>query len=71
MKKNNVIPKGVKVEFEDDIVGVYDSEGNLKYYGDLDCCTFKDDFDDNGKWNEKEGCYDLSNGYKLVGFGIK
>lgn len=63
----NIIPKGNKVEFEDDIVSVYDAKGRKVYHGILDYCHFKDDFDDYGKWNEKNQNYDLPNGYVLVG----
>jgi len=63
----NIIPKGNKVEFEDDIVSVYDAKGKKVYHGILDYCPFKDDFDDYGKWNEKNKNYDLPSGYVLVG----
>ena len=64
----NIIPEGKQVEFEDDIVGVFDTENNCVYYGVLDYCPFKEDFDDCGKWNDKEKHYELSNNYKLVAF---
>lgn len=62
----SIIPKGNKVEFEDDIVCVFDTEDNCVYYGILDYCPFKEDFDDCGKWNDKEKHYKLSNNYRLV-----
>ena len=64
----NIIPKGNKVEFEDDIVTVYNGRnGKIVYHGILDYCPFKDDFDDYGKWNEENENYDLPSGYVLVG----
>lgn len=64
----NIIPKGNKVEFEDDIVTVYNSRnGKIVWHGSLDYCPFKDDFDDYGKWNEENENYDLPSGYVLVG----
>lgn len=65
---SKVIPKGKRIEFEDDIVSVYNGKnGQIVYNGILDYCPFKDDFDDFGKWNEKDKNYDLPNGYKMVG----
>ena len=46
---------------------IYDANGNEVYDGILDYCPFKDDFDDYGKWNEKNKNYDLPSGYVLVG----
>ena len=47
----NIIPKGNKVEFEDDIVTIYNGRnGKIVWHGSLDYCPFKDDFDDYGKW---------------------
>lgn len=57
---------GKKVDFEDDIVSVYDKNGKMLYYGILDYCPFKDDFDDYGVWNNQLCCYDLPRGYRLV-----
>lgn len=66
--KKNIIPKGNRVEFEDDIVSVYNgANGKIVYHGILDYCPFKDDFDDFGKWNDKNKNYDLPSGYVLVG----
>lgn len=61
------IPSGGKVSFEDDLVEVYDSNSKKVYSGTLDYCPYKDDFDTDGKWNEKDKNYDLPFGYKLVG----
>ena len=61
------VPKGCKVDFEDSMVEVYDEKGNLEYSGILDYCPYKEEFDENGKWNDKDQNYDLPGGYKLVG----
>lgn len=57
------ITSGKKVNHEDDLVVVYDDKGNVDYQGILDCCPYKYD----AMWNEADGNYDLSNGYKMVG----
>ena len=49
------------------MVEVYDEKGNLEYSGILDYCPYKEEFDENGKWNDKDQNYDLPGGYKLVG----
>ena len=63
MSKNR-IPKGKKVRYEDDLVRVYDDKGNVDYQGILDDCPYKNE---NYVWNEKEQCYDLPHGYKMIG----
>ena len=63
MSKNR-IPKGKKVHYEDDLVRVYDDKGNVDYEGLLDYCPYKYD---GYVWNEKEQCYDLPHGYKMIG----
>lgn len=65
---NTVIPKGKKLEFEDDIVGVFDAVKNCVYYGIFDYCPYKDNFNDYNKWNDIEKLYELQHGYKLVVF---
>jgi hypothetical protein len=62
----SIIPKGNKVEFEDDIVSVYDAKGIKVYHGILDYCPFKDDFDDHGVWDANNNRYKLPNDYVLV-----
>lgn len=63
MKK---VPKGNMILCEDDIVQVYDSQGNRIYNDSLDYCPFKSDFENYGEWNSEDRNYDLPNGYKLV-----
>ena len=61
------VPNGFRyVICEDDIVEVYDSKAQVVYSGSLDYCPYKDDFGDHGEWNDRDGNYDLSRGYKLV-----
>lgn len=62
--KTSKVPKGNRISAEDDIVEVYDDKGKKVYSGILDYCPYKDD---NFKWNEKDGNYDLPKGYKMVG----
>lgn len=58
------IQKGKKIQYEDDLVRVYTDKGEVDYEGILDDCPYKyDDY----KWNEKEQCYDLPHGYKMIG----
>ena len=64
MTKTNRIPKGKRINYEDDLVRVYNDKGGIDYEGMFDYCPYKyDDY----KWNEKEGCYDLPHGYKMIG----
>lgn len=58
------IQSGKKVNYEDDLVVVYDDKGNVDYQGILDNCPYKYD---GYVWNEADGNYDLPNGYKMVG----
>lgn len=63
----HIIPMGhKKVEFEDDIVSVYDANGKEVYHGILDYCPFKDDFDDYGMWDTNNNRYKLPRDYVLV-----
>lgn len=57
-------PKGKKVNYEDDLVAVYDDKGNLDYQGLLDYCPYKYE---GYVWNEEGQYYDLPNGYKMIG----
>ena len=63
MKK---VPSGSMILCEDDIVQVYDSNGNMVYNDSLDYCPYKKDFDEYGRWNSNDNNYDLPHGYKLV-----
>ena len=58
------VPKGKQIKYEDDICRVYSDKGEVVYEGMFDDCPYK--YDAN-KWNENEQCYDLLNGYKMIG----
>lgn len=67
MSTKKQVPRGESAIFcEDDLVQVYDQNGDLVFNGPLDYCPYKDDFDEYGKWNSKDGNYDLPHDYKLV-----
>ena len=58
------VPSGGKINYEDDLVEVYDASGKKVYSGILDYCPYKDE---NYKWNNADKNYDLPKGYKMVG----
>lgn len=58
------VPAGERINYEDDLVEVYDDKGKQVYHGILDYCPYKDE---NYKWNEADKNYDLPQGYKMVG----
>lgn len=62
--EQNRIPRGKRINYEDDLVQVYNDRGQVDYEGILDDCPYKDD---DYRWNEKEQCYDLPHGYKMIG----
>ena len=57
------IPYGKRINYEDDVVLVYDNKGNIVYKGIVDYCPYKDD---PYTWNEAGGYYDLEQGYKMT-----
>lgn len=58
------VPSGKKINFDDDVVEVYDASGHKVYSGILDNTSYKDE---DYKWNDKDKNYDLPHGYKMVG----
>lgn len=63
-EKKAKVPSGHRIQYEDDLVEVYDDKGKKVYSGLFDYCDYKDE---NYKWNETDKNYDLPHGYKLVG----
>ena len=64
MERKVNIPRGKRVRYEDDLVRVYNDKGEVDYEGLLDYCPYKYD---GYTWNEKDGCYDLPHGYRMIG----
>ena len=62
--KNSKVPGGKRVNYDDDLVEVYDDRGKKVYSGILDDTPYKDE---DYRWNEKDKNYDLPHGYKMVG----
>ena len=58
------VPSGKRINYDDDIVAVYDDKGKKVYEGMLDYSPYQLD---DSKWNEKDKNYDLPKGYKMVG----
>ena len=61
-KENNEYPKGKRIEYEDDMVVVYDPAGNVIYKGIEDDEPMKRE---NWRWNNIRNYYYL-NGYVKV-----
>ena len=60
----NRVPGGKRINYDDDIVEVYDNKGKKVYTGILDDTPYKyEDY----RWNDKDKNYDLPHGYKMVG----
>lgn len=58
------IPKSKRINYDDDLVRVYDDKKQMVYQGILDDCPYKyEDY----KWSEKDHCYLLPHGYKMIG----
>jgi hypothetical protein len=62
--KKAKVPSGHHIQYDDDLVEVYDDKGKKVYSGLLDYCDYKYE---NYKWNETDKNYDLPHGYKMVG----
>lgn len=60
----NRVPGGKRINYDDDIVEVYDNKGKKVYAGILDDTPYKDE---DYRWNDKDKNYDLPHGYKMVG----
>lgn len=58
------VPGGKRINYDDDIVEVYDNKGKKVYAGILDDTPYKDE---DYRWNDKDKNYDLPHGYKMVG----
>lgn len=57
------VPKGGRLNYDDDIVAVYDAQGKEVERGIYDESAYKGE---DMKWNERDGNYDLRYGYKMV-----
>ena len=58
--KAKAMPKGKKIEYEDDLVIVYNEEGSIIYKGLEDYEPMRYE---NWKWNEEKQYYTLGNDY--------
>ena len=58
----NKIRHGKRIDYEDDVVLVYDDKNNIVYQGIVDYCPYKDE---PYTWNEQGGYYELPYGYKM------
>lgn len=56
-------PSGKKIEFEDDIVVVYDKNGSIIYKGTEDYEPMKNEY---WKWEKDKGYYTLDNKFIKV-----
>lgn len=56
-------PRGRRLNYEDDVVTVYDDKGNVDYRGIHDYSPYKDD---KMTWDDKAKNYKLQHGYRLV-----
>ena len=62
MAKNR-IPHGKRINYEDDVIVVYNEKNEIVEKGLVDYSAYKDE---PYTWNEKGGYYDLPHGYKMV-----
>ena len=60
---NNNVPAGSRINYEDDIVAVYNEKGELVEKGLFDYSCYKEE---HAKWDEKAGNYILPHGYRMV-----
>ena len=63
MGKVKNIPRGKRIDYEDDIVVVYNEKNEVVEKGMVDYSAYKDE---PYKWNENGGYYDLPHNYKMV-----
>ena len=63
-----MIPHGKEINYEDDLIAVYNEKGEVVEKGIVDYSAYKDE---PYEWNEKGGYYELVNlpGYKMVCVG--
>ena len=57
------IPHGKRINYEDDVIVVYNEKNEIVEKGIVDYSAYKDE---PYTWNEKGGYYDLPHGYKMV-----
>ena len=57
------VPHGKRIDYEDDVVVVYNERNEIVYKGTVDYCPYKDE---PYTWNKNGGYYDLRNGYRMV-----
>lgn len=57
------VPKGDRGFYDDSVVTVYDESGKVVERGLWDYSAYRDE---QTKWNERDGNYDIRNGYKIV-----
>ena len=61
------IPKGKKLNYDDDIVSIYDDKGKKVSEGMWDYSPYNNDETyDSMKWDDKAGNYTIARGYRLV-----
>ena len=68
MTFKDMIPHGKEINYEDDLIVVYNEKDEVVEKGIVDYSEFKDE---PYKWNERGGYYELINlpGYKMVCVG--
>lgn len=62
MKTNN-IPQGKHINFDDDLVVVYNENNEICYQGEFDYCPYNDE---DYSWDDDNEYYNLPNNYKMV-----
>lgn len=60
------IPHGKRINYEDDLIMVYNEKNEVVEKGIVDYSVYKDE---PYTWNEAGGYYDLPHGYKMVCVG--
>lgn len=61
--RSKKVPKSDRGFYDDSHVTVYNEKGEVVESGMWDYSSYRDE---TTKWNERDGNYDLRNGYKLV-----
>ena len=56
--------RGYRIDYDDDLVEVFNDKGKSVYRGILDYCPYKDE---PVHWNDKKRYYELPQGYIMVG----
>ena len=57
------VPKGKRLNYDDDEIVVYDDKGREVEHDIYDNSVYKGE---DMRWNERDGNYDLRHGYKMV-----